>query len=286
MASLQYRLFHRFIILLPMKLRLNVLFFRRFKRFCNFNNPQSFNEKLQYKKLYNRDNLLTVAADKIESKEFIKSLNLDIYIPRSLFVFKNLKEFNTLYNHNLPTDYVIKANHTSQTIRIIRNNNHIKHSTLMKLASSWFKHDQAEVLGEWAYANIPRSIFIEEFLDFGGKEPDDYKFFVYHGKVYYIQLDSDRFSAHKRNMFDSNWHSLNFDYSYPQKVPTPSRPPFLEKMISISESIGSHFDFIRVDLYWYNDMVTFGELTVYPGAGFEKFPNVDLDFAFGRPWVI
>ncbi|WP_280639057.1 ATP-grasp fold amidoligase family protein, partial [Shewanella schlegeliana] len=147
------------------------------------------------------------------------------------------------------------------------------------------KHDQSGSHGEWAYKNIPRRVFIEEFLDFEGQAPDDYKFFVFHGKVKYVQLDSDRFSDHCRNIFDSDWNDLNINFSHPQKTPSPNRPLFLEDMIEIAESIGKYFDFIRVDLYFYQEKVTFGELTVYPGAGYEKFPDLSYDILFGSHWV-
>lgn len=284
MASIQYKMFSRVISLVPLKLRMQILFFRRFKRLCNFSNSLSFNEKLQLKKLYDRDDILPVAADKIKSKQFVKDIAGGLYIPKTIWQAATVDDFDDLSFATLPDNYVYKANHTSQTIEIIRNGKHLSINKMKVLANSWLKHDQASALGEWAYQNIPPKVFIEEYLDFNGAEPDDYKFFVYHGKVHFIQLDSDRFSNHKRNMFDKNWVDLGFDFSYERKKPIPEKPVFLESMIDIAEKIGEYFDFIRVDLYWYNNKVTFGELTVYPGAGFEKFPSQYWDNEFGKPW--
>jgi hypothetical protein len=284
MASTQYKLFSGLISALPLKLRLNILFFRRFKRFLNFDNPKGFNEKLQYKKLYDRTPLLTVAADKILSKDYAKSLTPEIYIPRTLWSGNSVTDLDLLDLSILPSDYVFKANHTSQTIEIIRKNKHLSLARMKGLASNWLKHDQSGSLGEWAYKDITRTIFIEEFLDFEGEAPDDYKFFVYHGRVHFIQLDSDRFTKHRRNMFDRNWGDLSFEYSYKRKMPIPEKPEFLDAMITIAEKLGSEFDFVRVDLYFYKNKITFGELTIYPGAGFEKFPSPELDIMFGEPW--
>jgi len=283
-ASIQYKLFSQVVALLPLKLRMQVLYFRRFKKFCNFNNPITFNEKLQKKKLVDRNPLLAIAADKIASKNLVSEISKDLYIPKTLWSSIQLEDIDFLDFDVLPSEYVFKANHTSQTIEIIRNNKHLSKKRMKKLGKSWLKHDQATALGEWAYQNIQPKIFIEEFLDFGGREPDDYKFFVYHGIVHFIQLDADRFVNHKRNMFTRDWVELDFNYSYERKIPTPSKPHFLNQMIKVAEKIGHHFDFVRVDLYWYNNKVTFGELTIYPGAGFEKFPNKKWDLLFGEPW--
>lgn len=284
MASIQYKVFSGIISYIPLKLRMQILFIRRFKQFCNFSKPSTFNEKLQLKKVHDRGSVLPIAADKIESKAFVKSIVPELYIPETIWQAATVAAFDELNFDELPNDYVFKANHTSQTIEIIKNGNHLSVKKMKTLAHSWLKHDQASALGEWAYQNITPKVFIEEFLDFNGAEPDDYKFFVYHGKVHFIQLDSDRFTNHKRNMFDRNWSDLGFDFSYERKKPTPEKPLFLDSMVEIAEKIGEHFDFIRVDLYWYNDMVTFGELTIYPGAGFERFPTRDWDRKFGEPW--
>lgn len=285
MASIQYKLFSGVLGLLPLKFRLNILNLRRFRRTINFNSPITFNEKLQVRKVFDRNPLLTVAADKIESKKLVKSIcGDDIYFPKTIWSGDSIKDIDNINFEDLPKDYVYKANHTSQTIEIIRDGHHLPRSKMKKLAKNWLMHDQSSSLGEWAYKNIPRKIFIEEFLDFEGSAPDDYKFFVYHGTVKFIQLDSDRFTDHRRNMFDRQWNDLEFEYSHRRKIPSPSRPNFLDEMIRLAEVIGQKFDFVRVDFYFYKNKVAFGELTIYPGAGFERFPHYKYDKLFGLPW--
>ncbi|MGF1797265.1 ATP-grasp fold amidoligase family protein [Photobacterium swingsii] len=265
---------------------MNILYFRRFKRLINYDEPLTFNEKLQVKKLKNRSGLLTIAADKLASKKYVKAIVPEIYIPKTLWSCTDIQKLDSLNFNELPRDYVFKANHTSQTIEIIKDSQHLPLKKMKSLAHNWLKHDQSGSLGEWAYKDIPPTVFIEEFLDFEGQAPDDYKFFVYHGKVHFIQLDSERFTNHKRNMFDANWNDLGFDYSYKRKSPSPPKPHFVDDMIVMAEALGADFDFVRVDLYFYNGMITFGELTIYPGAGFERFPTFYLDEMFGNPWEI
>lgn len=285
MPSLQYRLFSGLISCLPEKIKLNILYLRRFNKLISFSNPITFNEKIQARKVLDHNPLFTIAADKIASKDWVKNISPDIYIPTNLWIGSDPSDIESIDFSLLPRDYVFKANHTSQTIEIIRNNNHLSIKKMKKLASKWLKHDQSSSLGEWAYKDIPRRVFIEEFLDFEGGAPDDFKFFVFNGHVEFIQLDSDRFIDHKRNMFNRDWEDLDFEYSHQMRIPSPPKPIFLDEMIRISELIGQHFDFVRVDLYFYNNKVTFGELTIYPGAGFEKFPRIELDKLFGKYWT-
>jgi hypothetical protein len=281
MTSTSYKIFSPLIKFFPLKFSINILYLRRFRKFPDLKNPKSFNEKLQYRKLFDRNNLLTIAADKLKSKDYVKNKNLEIYIPKVLWEGDNIEQLNL---NTLPSDYVFKANHASRTNLFIQNNAHYDKEYLKKTVISWFKHDQSKVLGEWAYKNINKKVFIEEFLNFENSVPDDYKFFVYHGKVKFIQLDMGRFKKHQRNMFDEHWNDLNIDYSYERMIPSPSKPIFIDKMIDISEKIGKDFDFIRVDLYFYKDQITFGELTVYPGAGYEIFPEEKWDIEFGKYW--
>jgi len=281
MISIWYKIFSPLVRYLPQKLSIYILYFRRFKKLPNIKEPKSFNEKIQRRKLFDRNKLLIIAADKLESKEYIRNKALDIYIPKVLWQGTNIDSLNI---SKLPKDYVFKANHASRTNLFIQNSNHYGKKFLKDITKKWFNHDQSKVLGEWAYKDIIRKVFVEEFLYFEESVPDDYKFFVYNGKVKFIQLDTGRFDIHKRNMFNEKWEDLNIDYSYKRDIPSPSKPIFIDKMIEIAEEIGKEFDFVRVDLYFYNERITFGELTIYPGAGYEKFPTQEIDIKFGKYW--
>jgi len=229
---------------------------------------------------------LTIAADKLASKEYVANLAPDIYVPRVIWIASEAQSLKGLDVNILPDHYVFKANHCSQTMHIVKHGRHLSRSQMQALAASWLKKDQWRVFGEWAYKNIPRKVFIEEYMDFQGGVPDDYKFFVFHGKVKFIQFDTGRFECHHRNMFDSGWNDLGVAYSHPRLDPPPPKPRFLEPMIDAAERLGANFDFIRVDLYWHQNAVTFGELTVYPGGGYEKFPSWNLDKIFGSEWHV
>ena len=163
MASWQYKVFSRFIAILPLKVKLHVLFFRRFKRILNLKTSKTFNEKIQKKKVFDRNPQLTLLADKIESKKYVKRLVPDVYIPETIWSGTDVKELNF---KDLPQEYVFKANHTSQTLKIIRDGQHLELNEMKRLTRNWLMHDQSASMGEWAYKNIKRKVFIEEFFGF------------------------------------------------------------------------------------------------------------------------
>lgn len=280
MPSLKYRVFSGFVKLLPLKFWLKLFFAIRMKRLADLNEPRTFNEKIMYRKFNGRNDVFSRMADKIEAKKIVKKLNEKISVPRS---FWEGNDFSSLDLNDLPTKFVFKANHASGTNLIVLNREDVSIEQLMKLRDEWFRHEQHHTMGEWAYKNIKKKVFIEEYLDFSGTSPDDYKFFVYHGRVRFIQLDRGRFSYHTRNMYDRKWNDLGISYSHP-KGDDITKPKFIEDMIEIAESISMSLDFVRVDLYYHEGKIWFGEYTIYPGGGYERFPSLEIDLLFGEYW--
>ena len=119
-----------------------------------------------------------------------------------------------------------------------------------------------------------------------GKPPEDFKFFVFHGRVHFIQVDFDRFGNHKRSLFNRELKKLTVRITYSDIEHQVSRPKDYEKMLQIAEKIGALFDFVRVDLYQTDQGILSGEVTFYPGAGIEPMSSSSWDAAFGKLWKI
>ena len=127
---------------------------------------------------------------------------------------------------------------------------------------------------------------IEELLlDSDGHIPPDYKFFVFHGQARLVQVDSDRFGNHCRNLLRPDWTPVDARLVYPPAESAPSRPDSLDEMIHIAEALGHDTDFVRVDLYDVNRRIVFGELTSYPGGAREAFIPESFDVELGRCWT-
>ncbi len=284
--SLQYKALSPFLKLFPEKARVKMLYYRRFKKFPDLEKPVTFNEKIQAKKIFDRDPNITATVDKLAAKSYVKKRVPFVKVPEALWVASSRHEIMSFDDFDRPDRYVVKSNYGSQDVIIVSGDRFLSSSDLLKAYGKDFDRNKKNVLGEWGYENVPRKVFAESFIGDETCAPTDYKFFVYHGFVHYIQVDSDRFGVHWRNIFNREWEDIGIEYSHPRKVPPPAPPGNLDKMIEVAQALGKDFDFVRVDLYSVNGDIYFGEMTHYPGSGLEKFPEEKWDIEFSNPWKI
>ena len=251
----------------------------------NLKAPESFNEKLVWKKLHDRNPLLPIVADKFLVRDYVKDKLGDEFSQQFLIpLICHCEKPEEIPFKSLPEQYIIKTNHASNQNIIVRDRNKVERERIIQKCQKWLAQPYGFYMNEWAYQKIKPSIIIEKLmLDETGKVPDDYKFFVFHGKCKLIQMDFDRFKGHKRSMFDENWNYLDLVFKY-KKGPDAPRPKNFQKMKQIAEILGQDFDFVRVDLYEIEDRVYFGELTHYPEAATGNFIPRDYDFKIGSYW--
>lgn len=272
MPSKTFQHLSPFISILPERIRLKILYFYKHGKILDLDNPKSFNEKIQWAKIYSRYTNFTKITGKIQAKEFINPLNIeDLYVAKTLWSNKN---FDDLIPENLPLNFVLKSNHASGTVLFIKRKSasSLYFKELKKVTKNWFKIRLDKTFVEYGYSQIEPCFYAEEFLSINNNIPMDYKFWVFHGKVELIQLDINRFSNHIRCFFDKQWKNLDIKLTYPKPEILPHPPKNIERMIQIAETIANtqNLDFIRIDLYSDNQKVYFGECTLYPGSGFER----------------
>jgi hypothetical protein len=159
---------------------------------------------------------------------------------------------------------------------------------VVRIARGWL----AQLYGrgpnrEWVYGRVPRRILVEELLGgVDGGVPDDYKFFVFHGRCAVVQVDAGRFGRRAQDFFEPDWRHLPLSGGPPWADPAPARPVCLTEMIQLAERLGADTDFVRVDLYDVDGRVVFGELTSFPAGGDSPFDPESFDEEFGRPWTV
>ncbi|MCL4378292.1 MAG: hypothetical protein M1409_07940 [Actinobacteria bacterium] len=280
-------------------------FFSSLGYYPNLKNPQSFNEKVIWKKIYDRNPLLPIVSDKYKVREYLKEVLGEkeaekILIPL-LYVTNNPENipFDTLQE-----EYIIKPNHASGMILLAENIEKQKRYTIIddhkttilsdcnqtrskiiKICKRWISMPYGFSSNEWAYQKIKRKIVIEKLLrDNCGKIPADYKFHMFYGKCKFIYVCSGRYGNFTLTYYDTNWNSLNVSYDKPIK-PT-KKPDVLDKMILISEKLSKDFDYVRIDLYITDNNIYFGEITQYPDSGHRKFTPTEFDFKLGKYWKI
>ena len=247
--------------------------------------PKTFNEKIQWRKLNDRNPLMSRLVDKIEAKSIVQRLVGPEYITPTYWQ-GGVDDLFALSEVSQP--YVFKASHTSGDVLVVSDPKNIDLRELTKLGQRWLNRKFLYQSSEWAYSGIPPRLLAEEKLTVNGSSPSDYKFFCVNGYVEFIQVDLDRFSKHKRLILDKNWSDTGITYEYKKTDDgiVPARPVNLEEMIFVAEKISKDFDFVRVDLYDVNGQVRFGEATFYPGAGLEVFSiESDEDNLAYRNWT-
>lgn len=245
--------------------------------------PRTFNEKILRRKVFDRRPILTTFADKYAVRDYVAQRVGPQILPA---VYWLTTDPATIPFNTLPQRFVVKPTHGSGWVRVVLNKEAIDRQELIRTCGKWLAASYYEHLREHEYKHIPRRIIIEEFVDDGsGCAPKDYKFFTFNGKVHFIQVDGERFSGHRRSLFDRDWRDTGVRYNYePIATPVP-RPRNLELMLRTAERLSNNLDFVRVDLYDVGRRIYFGEMTSTPGCGVERFEPRSMDERLGKLWV-
>jgi hypothetical protein len=222
------------------------------------------------------DPLRVFVSDKEFVKVYIKSTVGDQYNVPTIAI---LKKNNEVDNYDFPQACCIKPTHASGLFIFRKNGEKIDKNQIKK----WFSLNYYTISRERNYKFLKPKIIIEPII-FDGVNLYDYKFFCYKGKVRLIQFDLNRFTDHRRAIFDKNWNIQDFTISYPkpEQHTVIERPKNLEKMIQVAESLSSNFGFVRVDLYSNGEKCLVGEITNCHGSGEERFIPYESEKKFSH----
>ncbi len=261
-------------------------FFEKMGYELNLDNPQTFSEHIVHKKIFDRDPLLPILADKYKVREYIKKFlgeeeSQKILIPL-LFETQNPE---TIPFDILEREYIIKTNHNSGPHFIVENNKSIDREEIIAKLKNQLKYSYGILKHEWAYSKIsPKRVVVERLIrDEQGALPKDFKFHMIKGECAFIQVDFDRFIDHSRTLYDKDWNRIGATLKFKQGREEP-RPKNFDQMLQLAQKLSKPFDYVRVDLYTTQDKVYLGEMTHYPGSGMEPFTPIDYDYKFGEYW--
>lgn len=243
--------------------------------------PRTFNDKVQRRKLFDRDPRYTDRVDKILVKQFVADKLGSNWITPTLWHGAVLPD---LASRTWEMPYVVKANHGSAMNVFVRDEQERDWDKIEKLCTKWMAETYGDWGAEWVYSNVKPQIFIEPFIGELASLPVDYKLWTFHGRVEFIQVDTDRENDHKRTMFDRNWRRLAFTTGFEIDKREILKPSSLKTMIEAAETLSENTCFVRADFYEINDMPRFGELTYYPDSGWGRFIPVEYDRIVGRMW--
>lgn len=267
--------------LIPDNIYLKRLYKKFFKRNLNLKNPTTFNEKLQWLKLYDRKDIYTTMVDKYEVKEYVKNIMGKEYVIPTIGIYNKFEEIDF---DKLPKQFVIKCTHDSGSTIVCKDKSKFNIDKAKKKIEGCLNINFFYAFREWPYKNVKPRIIIEKYIEEENKqELKDYKFFCFDGEPKFTLICSERFGSDnmKKTFFDENWKLINLQEGKHPIDATIEKPINFEKMKEIARQLSKDIPFLRVDLYETNKKIYFGEITFYPNAGFEQFEPVEFNKKLG-----
>lgn len=266
--------------IIPDRLYISLIYFHHFHKFPNLKNPQTFNEKLQWLKLYDRRLEYSTMVDKYLAKEYVAKIIGEDYIIPTIGVWNSVDEIDW---DSLPNQFVLKWNHDSGSIVICKDKTKLdRNKAILRLRKN--EHSSGYWYGrEWPYKNVNPCIIAEKYMEDESGELRDYKFFCFNGKAKFFKVDFGRYVEHHANYYDTNCNLLPFgEESFPpifeKKLKMPEN---IDRMIELAEKLAENIPFIRVDFYDVRSRIYFGELTLFPASGFGRFTSNEWDYKIG-----
>lgn len=280
---MKHKIFMTILCLLPKKLAHKILYKKKMGKRLNLKEPQDFNEKIQYLIVNKYGKKEAKLADKNLVKKYVKQLNINnLLIPKTYNIYINANEINI---DELPEKFVLKCNNGSGDVFICNSKDEFcEHfEDIKKILNKNVSSDFSKVCLEYHYSYIEPCIIAEEYLnDKLHKNPLDYKFYCFNGKVKSILVCSNREKKLKLDDFDLEWNNLDYTYDKYKSNEKIEKPKKLQEMINIAEQLSKDMPFVRVDLYEINEKIYFGEYTFSPAGGLIYYYKEDALNKLGK----
>ena len=263
------------------KVTLEILFRLKMGEKLDVNNPRTYNQKLQWIKLNDRNDLMPVCCDKYSVRQYISDKGYGNILNQLYWHGTNPKE---IPYDTLPDQFVIKVTHGSTFNIIVTDKNSIKKEDINKQLYKWLKAKFLPCYGEWFYGKIPPQIIIEKYIESKREEGIlDYKFFCFNGKVkcIYVSTSKEVDDSYCIDYYDEDWNLLPLKRKGHNSLGFQEKPESFEKMKQIAEKIAADFLHVRVDFFYENSQIVFGELTFTTSAGFGKIDPPEFDLKMG-----
>lgn len=246
---------------------------KRKKQATNFSDPKTFDEKMWYLKLCNRDPLLTLCSDKHRAREYVKECGYEHILKKEYACFDNANDIDF---SKLPSPCYLKCNHASGMNLIYYKNKPINEKHIKWKFNFLLSQQPYYLSREWNYKNIEPKIVCEEVLEMpdGMSDIPELQFFCFNGEVKFIIYNlglADKDGAHKsptRWALWPDWTLVPTSKNWNYNDSVPQKPENLDKMFECATKLSEKFPLVRVDLFNINGKIYFNELTFYSGGGF------------------
>ena len=284
------------------KLRYGILFFLRFipdhsmlklqyrikfKRKLDLKYPKRFTEKIQWYKLYYKNDVMPQCSDKYLVREYIKTKGLEHILNKLYCVYDRPEDIRL---DELPEKFVMKLSNGSGTNLLCRDKSMLVEKDVIKEFKSFVFKVKADMGREWPYMKTKSRIVVERLLEdetHVNNSVNDYKIFCYDGKPEYVICISDRYSDRCNHLvYDTKWNKVRVASEDARIDEDSPKPDNLDEMLAIASELSKDFPFARIDLYSVASKVYFGEITFYPWSGYMEFEPDEFDFILGKKFNI
>ncbi|GGA62729.1 ATP-grasp fold amidoligase family protein [Salinicoccus roseus] len=270
---------------IPDKIMIKLQYYLKTGRKLRLKKPERFTEKIQYYKLYCREEMMTRLADKAQARNYIKSKNLEEILIPLYGIYNNADEIDF---DKLPNRFVIKLNNGSGTNILCKSKQNLNIEETKNIINSWLKNRTVKAGREWAYYNIEPKIIIEKFME-SEEGLIDYKFYCFNGEPQFIKIS---LIENLNNVTNNSFYDLEFKKlpyltdgvkGIERNLPEPKK---FDKMVEICRTLSKDFPHVRVDLYNLEGEIYFGEFTFYDNSGYQLFVPDEFDYILGEQFIL
>ncbi len=253
------------------------------ERELNLETPTSFCDKLNWLKFHYRPPEFQVYADKFEVRTHVESCLGPEWLNPLLGLYERPEDIPW---DNLPQAFVLKTTHGSGTNILCPDKSRLDRGLAVRRLRRWLRRDFYWYGMEWCYRGLARRIICEAYMrGADGQPPWDYKVLCFGGEPRIVWVDAGRFTQHRRAYYDANWNRLTCGSSWYEGAEMDfPRPERLDEMLSAARKLAGQYPFMRVDFYLVSGRLVFGEITLFPGGGFEPFLPLAFDETVGS-WI-
>ena len=267
---------------IPTKPYLKMVYKIKTGKKLNLKNPIGFNEKINWLKVNDIRPEYTELVDKITVKKHIENKVGDGFCFPLLGVWDKYEDINF---DKLPDKFVLKCNHDSGSVKIIKNKADIDHAQLSKFFNARLKINPFVISREYPYKEVKPKIFAEKYMIPTGKSDiEDYKFFCFNGEPKILFVATDRNTDVKFDWFDMDFNHLDVTAIHEQSGRDIEKPKLFEEMKSLARELSKGFRLVRIDLYEIEGKIYFGEYTFFPSGGYYLFSPIEWEKKLGD-WI-
>jgi hypothetical protein len=280
----------RLIIMFPHliwsdKVFLKLKYYTYFHRWLDFDNPKTFNEKIQWLKVYNRCSDYVNMVDKSKAKQYAAKIIGEKYMIPTLGVFETVDEIDF---DKLPKQFVLKCTHDSGGIVVCKDKTTLDIAGAKKKLKAGLRTNFFWKTREWPYKQVKPRIIAEQYMeDKDTNELRDYKFFCFNGepKIMFVATERQKEGTEtKFDFFDTDYNHLDIINGHPMADVPPQKPKNFDLMLSLAMKLSQGIPHVRIDFYEVNGKVFFGEFTFSHWSGNMPFEPEEWDYQLGE-WL-